>query len=60
MEGSSMLETPVVLLDNFDEDSQMLYQRAKCNLDGLSEDFDFRRGLFKTICTSIIQNKAQS
>ena len=55
-----MLETPVVLLDNFDEDSQMLYQRAKCNLDGLSEDFDFRRGLFKTICTSIIQNKAQS
>lgn len=29
MEGSSMLETPVVLLDNFDEDSQMLYQSMR-------------------------------
>lgn len=24
-----MLETPVVLLDNFDEDSQMLYQSMR-------------------------------
>ena len=26
MEGSCMLETPVLLLENFDEESQMLYQ----------------------------------
>ena len=26
MEGSCMLETPVLLLENFDEESEMLYQ----------------------------------